>query len=79
MALTKALRDIGIKKITIHGMRASFRSWCGDTGQDRQLAEVVLAHAARGAVEAAYMATDLLERRRGAKAKWGRCATSGAT
>ena len=55
---------------TLHGFRTSFRTWCGDTGVDREVAERALAHVVRNQVEAAYARTDLLERRRAAMQAW---------
>ena len=55
---------------TLHGFRTSFRTWCGDTGVDREVAERALAHVVRNQVEAAYARTDLLERRRTAMQDW---------
>ena len=52
-----------------HGMRSSFRDWCGETGVRREVAERALGHEIRNAVEKAYARTDLLERRRQLKAK----------
>ena len=40
-----------------HGFRSSFRSWCADTGVDRELAEACLAHAVGNQVEQAYKRT----------------------
>ena len=55
---------------TLHGMaRASFRSWCADSGVDRELAEAALAHVV-GGVEGAYMRSDLIERRRDLMQRW---------
>ena len=48
---------------SVHGFRAAFRSWCADSGVDRELAEAALAHVA-GTVEASYQRSDLHERRR---------------
>ena len=45
-----------------HGMRSSFRDWCGETGVNREVAERALGHEIRNAVEKAYAITDLLER-----------------
>ncbi len=53
-----------------HGMRSSFRDWCGDTGVSRELAERALGHEIRNAVEKAYARTDLLERRRELMEQW---------
>jgi integrase len=50
-------------RITPHGFRAAFRSWAGDTGQPRELAEHALAHAMGDATERAYARSDLLARR----------------
>lgn len=65
-----AFRTCGIKA-TPHGMRSSFRDWCAETGVAREVAEAQLAHAVAG-VEAAYLRTDVLERRRPVMEKWGR-------
>ena len=53
-----------------HGMRSSFRDWCGETGISREVAERALGHEIRNAVEKAYARTDLLERRRELMERW---------
>ncbi len=55
---------------TPHGMRTSFRTWCGETGQSRELAEQALAHVNPNKVEVAYMRSDLFERRRNLMEQW---------
>ena len=40
---------------TVHGFRGSFKSWCMETGVDRALAELSLAHQYMGNVEAVYV------------------------
>ena len=55
---------------TPHGMRSSFRTWCGETEQPRELAEQALAHVNPNRVEAAYMRSDLFERRRRLMQAW---------
>ena len=55
-----------------HGMRSSFRDWCGETGVNREVAERALGHEIRNAVEKAYARTDLLERRRQLMENWSR-------
>ena len=55
---------------TTHGFRTSFRSWCADTGVDREVAEAALAHVNRNAVEAAYQRSDMCERRRAVMEAW---------
>jgi integrase len=58
-------------EVTLHGMRATFSSWCGDHSVPREIKERALAHAVGNAVEAAYDRTSLLERRRPVMAQWG--------
>ena len=57
---------------TIHGMRSSFRDWCGETGVTREVAEACLAHRIGSAAEQAYARSDLLERRRQLMEAWGK-------
>ena len=64
----KLLRDLDIPT-SAHGLRATFRSWCSDTGVPRDLAEMALGHAVRG-VEGAYARSDMLERRRPIMQQW---------
>ena len=64
----KLLRDLDIPS-SAHGLRATFRSWCSDTGVPRDLAEMALGHAVRG-VEGAYARSDMLERRRPIMQDW---------
>ena len=68
-SMARALDLCGIAA-TIHGFRTSFRSWCGDTGQDRELAERSLGHTFGSAVEAAYSRSSLLARRRTLMSSW---------
>ena len=56
---------------TAHGLRASFKTWCADTGVDREVAEACLAHTIPSQTEAAYVRTDLLDRRAPIMAEWG--------
>jgi integrase len=50
--------------VTVHGMRSSFRTWCGErTNYPRLVCEAALAHRNNDEVEDAYLATDYLERR----------------
>lgn len=61
--LSKLIRKQGIQTVP-HGFGSSFRDWCGETGQPREVAEACLAHAVKSNVEAAYARSDLLNRRR---------------
>lgn len=51
------------ERITPHGFRSTFRDWCGDHGQPRELAEAALAHTLGSRTERAYARTDLFARR----------------
>ena len=67
-ALSRFTRDEGF---TPHGLRASFRTWCAETGVLREVAEAALAHSA-GVVERAYQRSDLLAARREVMDDWAR-------
>ena len=58
-SLSRLLReqDIGVVP---HGFRLSFRDWCGETSQPREVAEACLAHAVKSKVEAASARSNLL-------------------
>lgn len=78
-AMTKSLRAASEDKtITLHGLRSSFRDWCGDhTEHPREIAEAALAHAVGNAVEKAYRRGDALEKRRQLMQDWtDYCASS---
>lgn len=64
----KLLRDLDIPT-SAHGLRATFRSWCSNTGVPRDLAEMALGHVVRG-VEGAYARSDMLDRRRTLMQQW---------
>ena len=67
-ALSEVIRELSLPCVP-HGFRSSFRNWCGDTGQRRELAEAALAHVV-GGVEGAYLRSDLFEGRRELMEKW---------
>src|SRR5262249_42676132 len=57
---------------TVHGFRSAFRDWVAEqTSFSGEVAEMALAHAIRGAAEAAYRRGDLLEQRRKLMEAWG--------
>ena len=68
-ALAKLVSSLGIEG-TLHGMRSSFRDWCGETGAVREVAEACLAHRIGSAAEQAYARSDLLQRRRELMNAW---------
>jgi integrase len=71
-AMTKALRLASPDKAaTLHGLRSTFRDWCGDcTEFPRDVAEAALAHALEDATEAAYRRSTALEKRRELMTAW---------
>ena len=64
---------------TLHGMRSSFRDWCGETGVAREVAEACLAHRIGSAAEQAYARSDLLARRRQLMEAWAQYLTTTGT
>ena len=75
-ALRKVLADLGADA-TVHGMRSSFRDWCGENGVPREIAELAISHRPKG-VEASYARSDLLERRRAVMQAFGEHVAGGA-
>lgn len=75
--ISKLVRENGIKAVP-HGFRSSFRDWCGETGQPREVAEAALAHAIANKTESAYARSDLFERRRTLMRDWTDYVTNGA-
>ena len=67
--LRKLFRSLDIGMVP-HGFRSIFRSWCGDSGEPRELAEMALAHQIGSSVEQSYNRTDLLARRRELMERW---------
>ena len=73
MALSRpaqTMTALGFDAFTAHGFRASFKTWAGESGQERELAELSLAHRIGDAVEQAYARSDLLQRRRAVMDAW---------
>lgn len=59
------------RQIVQHGFRSTFRDWAAErTSYPRELAEMALAHAAKGTVEAAYFRSDLFDKRRRLMDEW---------
>ena len=65
-----ALRTAGLDT-TLHGFRATFRSWALENGEDWAASELALAHELGNAVTQAYARSDMLDRRRGLMERWG--------
>ena len=64
----KLLRETGINGV-MHGFRTSFRSWCAEQNEPREVAEAALAHVVKG-VEGAYQRSDLFDLRRALMERW---------
>jgi integrase len=65
---------------TVHGLRATFRTWAAELGVDDTLAEMALAHAVGTQVERSYQRSDLFAKRRALAQQWARfCVTSDVT
>ena len=70
------LRRLGIAAVP-HGFRSSFRDWVIEkTATPWAVAEAALAHNVGNSTEAAYMRSDLFERRRVLMGQWGTFVTS---
>jgi integrase len=71
VSLSKCIRRHSNESATTHGMRSTFRDWCGDcTDFPREVAEAALAHVVGNNVEAAYRRGDALDKRRALMAAW---------
>ena len=66
----KAIRAVGFEETTAHGLRSTFRDWCGESGVPRELAELALSHAIGNETERAYRRLTALERRREVMQQW---------
>lgn len=72
VAVSKVLKGASYREATAHGLRSSFRDWCGDnTNFPREVCEAALAHSIQNPTEAAYRRSDLFEKRRDLMKQWG--------
>lgn len=76
VAVSKMLHDI-MPDATVHGFRSSFRVW-GAIPYPAHVMEAALAHANKDKVEAAYLRSDFLEKRREVMNAWGAYLTGGS-
>jgi integrase len=78
-ALIDVLARMGRRAITVHGFRASFRSWAAEqTRYPREICEQALGHVVGSSVERAYQRSDVIDHRRQLMAEWARFAASPA-
>jgi len=80
-AMRLVLKDDLQRDVTVHGFRATFRSWAGGcTSHPRDVCEAALGHSIGNAVEAAYQRDALLAKRRVLMADWAEfCAKPAGT
>jgi integrase len=77
MAFLMTLRRLDRTDCTAHGFRSSFRNWAEEkTTMQRSVVEAALAHQVENKVEAAYLRTDLFEKRRDLMNRWAAFATA---
>ena len=76
-ALIDVLARMGRRDITVHGFRASFRSWAAEqTRYPREICEQALGHVVGSSVERAYLRSDVIDRRRKLMDEWARFTAS---
>ena len=60
-----------VRDETLHGFRATFKSWATDkTTIQREVIEMALAHKVGNEVEASYLRTSAIEKRRELMEQW---------
>jgi integrase len=71
MALLKVLERMNRSDLTVHGFRATFKTWATERSNfPRELVEAALAHVLKDKTEAAYQRGDMLEKRRRLMGAW---------
>ena len=71
MALLAVLHRMGRRDVTVHGFRASFRSWAGHVkAEETDVLEAALAHIEKDETKKAYARDDYYERRIAVMSKW---------
>ena len=59
------IEDLNYAPLTVHGFRSSFRVWAAEQNNyDRLAVEFSLAHQLKDSVEAAYLRSNLIEKRK---------------
>lgn len=71
MAMLMLLRRMGIREVTVHGFRSTFRDWATEVANaPREVAEMCLAHKVGSEVERAYARSDQIDKRRVLMEQW---------
>jgi integrase len=70
-AFLRLLRRMGLHELTVHGFRATFKTWASErTSFQNEIVEAALAHVIGGKVEQAYRRGDMFEKRRRLMQQW---------
>lgn len=76
--MAKAMRDMDVAGVTVHGFRSTFTDWAAEqTDFPKEVADKALAHKIPNAVEAAYRRTDFFDKRCVLMDQWGAFVTKG--
>ncbi|HWW64226.1 MAG TPA: integrase arm-type DNA-binding domain-containing protein [Sphingomonadaceae bacterium] len=79
ITMAKAMRNMKVMGVTVHGFRSSFTDWAAErTDFPKEIADKALAHKIPNAVEAAYRRTDFFDKRRVLMDQWAEFVTGGA-
>lgn len=71
MAFLMLLRRMGLDDLTVHGFRATFKTWASErTSFQNEIVEAALAHVIGDKVEQAYRRGDMFEKRRRLMYAW---------
>jgi integrase len=77
MAFLMLLRRMGLDDLTVHGFRATFKTWASErTSFQNEIVEAALAHVIGDKVEQAYRRGDLFEKRRRLMQQWATFCTA---
>lgn len=77
MAFLMLLRRMGLGDLTVHGFRATFKTWASErTSFQNEIVEAALAHVIGNKVEQAYRRTDMFEKRRRLMQQWATFCTT---
>jgi integrase len=72
MAMLMLLRRMGRDDLTVHGFRATFKTWASErTGFANEITEAALAHVVGDETERAYRRGDMVDKRRKLMTAWG--------
>jgi integrase len=71
VAFLRLLRRMGLNNLTVHGFRATFKTWASErTSFQNEIVEAALSHVIGGKVEQAYRRGDMFEKRRRLMQHW---------